>query len=175
MISLYIGGSRSGKSGLAENEIIQLNQPTNYVATALNSASMRARILLHQNQRPSKWLTKEVPIALSEALSQENVADTCIIVDCLTLWLTNQLMADACLEDEIEQLCQTLVTMKANVVLVCTEVGQSLIPLDEMSQKFVCASGDMLQKIAHIANNVTFCQGGLSFLLKSTSDGEKVR
>ena len=175
MISLYIGGARSGKSSLAEHEIIQLNQPTTYVATALNSSSMQARILLHQNQRPSEWLTKEVPLALSDVLRHVNAEHTCIIVDCLTLWLTNQLMEKACLETEIEQLCQTLVTMQAHVVLVCTEVGQGLIPLDDMSQQFVSASGEMLQKIARIADNVTFCQGGLPLILKNASDGEKVR
>ncbi|NRB24071.1 bifunctional adenosylcobinamide kinase/adenosylcobinamide-phosphate guanylyltransferase [Shewanella sp.] len=166
MISLYIGGARSGKSYLAEKEIGQLQQATTYIATALNSASMQARIALHRHQRPSAWTTRETPIELSGTLRDIDCANRCIIIDCLTLWLTNQLMEEACLDTEIDRLCQTLLAMESHVVLVATEVGQSLIPLDDMSQEFVSASGEMLQKIATIADRVIFCQGALALVLK---------
>ncbi|EDQ01636.1 bifunctional adenosylcobinamide kinase/adenosylcobinamide-phosphate guanylyltransferase [Shewanella benthica] len=166
MISLYIGGARSGKSSLAEKEIGQLRQATTYIATALNSASMQARITLHRHQRPSEWTTREVPVELSDTLRDIDCANSCIIVDCLTLWLTNQLMAKACLDSEIDRLCQTLSRMESHVVLVSTEVGRGLIPLDDMSQEFVRASGEMLQKIATIADSVIFCQGALPLILK---------
>lgn len=173
MISLYIGGARSGKSSMAENEIDQLQLATTYIATARNSASMQARIALHQHQRPAEWTTREVPIELSDTLRDIDCANSCIIVDCLTLWLTNQLMAKACLDTEIDRLCHTLFGMRSHVVLVSTEVGHSLIPLDDMSQEFVRASGEMLQKIATIADSVIFSQGALPLVLKqpASKDG----
>jgi adenosylcobinamide kinase/adenosylcobinamide-phosphate guanylyltransferase len=171
MISLYIGGARSGKSSLAEQHITQYQLPTTYIATARNSQSMQARIVLHQAQRPSSWVTAEVPLELGQVLTQIDAPQTCIIVDCLTLWLTNQLMANTCLDTATTDLCLTLSNLQAHVVLVTTDVGQSLIPDDDMSQQFVCASGEMLQKIARIADNVTFCQAGLAIKLKVQAEG----
>lgn len=167
MISLFIGGARSGKSSLAEQQIIQYQLPTTYIATARNSQSMQARIVLHQAQRPSHWATTEVPLELCQVLSQIDAPNTCIIIDCLTLWLTNQLMINTSLDTVTTKLCNTLASLQSHVVLVATEVGQSLIPDDDMSEVFVCASGEMLQKIAQIATNVTFCGAGLAHKLKS--------
>jgi len=182
MISLYIGGARSGKSGFAEQEVIDIDLPTTYIATATASVSMAERIALHREQRPDDWVTAEVPLELSETLTQLDSKQSVIIVDCLTLWLTNQLMAEHCLIDEIEHLCCTLTSLQCHLVLVSTEVGQSLIPDDEMSQQFVTASGLMHQKIAAIADRVSFCQSKIAICLKDperltcetmkTADGE---
>lgn len=167
MISLYLGGARSGKSGLAEQEVMHAALPTTYIATARASQSMATRIALHQQQRPSNWTTAEVPLTLSESLTELDSENSVIIVDCLTLWLTNQLMANSDLAAKIAELCQTLTTLKSHLVLVSTEVGQTLIPEDEMSQVFVHYSGLMHQQIAAIADKVTFVQGGLAICLKS--------
>jgi adenosylcobinamide kinase/adenosylcobinamide-phosphate guanylyltransferase len=166
MISLYIGGARSGKSGLAEQEVITHALPTTYIATATASASMAERITLHQQQRPSRWATLETPLALAAVLKKADQQHSVIIVDCLTLWLTNQLMAGHDLNAEIEQLCHTITSLQCHLVLVSTEVGQSLIPDDDMSQAFVSASGLMHQKIAAIADKVNFCQGKIAICLK---------
>ncbi|WP_299794891.1 bifunctional adenosylcobinamide kinase/adenosylcobinamide-phosphate guanylyltransferase [uncultured Shewanella sp.] len=166
MISLYIGGARSGKSGLAEQEVMDIALPTTYIATATASESMAERIALHRKQRPDDWTTAEVPLELAATLTESGADQSVIIVDCLTLWLTNQLMAKRSLEAEIEHLCQTMVSLRCHLVLVSTEVGQSLIPDDEMSQEFVTASGLMHQKIAAIADSVNFCLGGLAIPLK---------
>ncbi len=168
MISLYIGGARSGKSGLAEQEVINIALPTTYIATATASVSMADRIALHREQRPNDWITAEIPLELASALIESDRKQSVIIVDCLTLWLTNQLMAEHCLIDEIERLCHTLTSLQCHLVLVSTEVGQSLIPDDEMSQQFVTASGLMHQKIAAIADKVNFCQGKIAICLKET-------
>ncbi|MGS0681600.1 bifunctional adenosylcobinamide kinase/adenosylcobinamide-phosphate guanylyltransferase [Shewanella sp. 125m-7] len=170
MISLYLGGARSGKSGLAEQEVIDAERETIYIATARASRSMADRISLHKAQRPNHWTTVEVPLELSRNLKALDAKQRIIIIDCLTLWLTNQLMVKHCLMEQIEQLCRTLNSLQCHVVLVSTEVGQSLIPDDEMSQQFVNFSGLMHQKIAAIADKVCFCQGGIAIPLK-TPDG----
>lgn len=166
MISLYIGGARSGKSGLAEQEVSDIALPTTYIATATASVSMADRIALHREQRPDEWITAEIPVELASTLTQIDRKQSVIIVDCLTLWLTNQLMAKLCLTNEIENLCNTIASLQCHLVLVSTEVGQSLIPDDEMSQQFVTASGLMHQKIAAIADRVNFCQGKIAICLK---------
>jgi len=175
MISLYIGGARSGKSGLAEQEVRDIALPTTYIATAIASVSMAQRITLHQEQRPCDWVTEEIPLDLTSALTQIDRKRSVIIIDCLTLWLTNQIMANRCLETEIDRLCQTLLLLQSHLVLVSTEVGQSLIPDDEMSQQFVTASGVMHQKIAAIADSVNFCQGGLPIRLKYPANSSSQR
>ncbi|RTR38684.1 bifunctional adenosylcobinamide kinase/adenosylcobinamide-phosphate guanylyltransferase [Shewanella canadensis] len=167
MISLYIGGARSGKSGLAEQEVSDIALPTTYIATATASVSMAERIALHREQRPDEWKTEEIPLELASALTQIDTKQSVIIIDCLTLWLTNQLMAKHCLIDEIERLCDTFTSLQCHLVLVSTEVGQSLIPDDEMSQQFVTASGLMHQKIAAIADKVSFCQSKIAICLKA--------
>ncbi|GIU35685.1 bifunctional adenosylcobinamide kinase/adenosylcobinamide-phosphate guanylyltransferase [Shewanella schlegeliana] len=167
MISLYIGGARSGKSGLAEQEVINTALPTTYIATARASSSMATRIALHQQQRPHSWITAEVPLELTENLIKLDRKQSVIIVDCLTLWLTNQLMAQNDLAAQINLLCHTLAALECHIILVSTEVGQSQIPEDEMSQEFVNFNGLMHQQIAAIADWVCFCQAGMAIPLKT--------
>ncbi len=166
MISLYIGGARSGKSSLAEQEVMDIALPTTYIATATASLSMAERIALHREQRPNDWITAEIPLELASALIESDSQNSVIIVDCLTLWLTNQLMAEHCLINKIDHLCHTLTSLQCHLILVSTEVGQGLIPDDEMSRQFVAASGLMHQKIAAIADKVNFCQGKIAIRLK---------
>ncbi|WP_299805246.1 bifunctional adenosylcobinamide kinase/adenosylcobinamide-phosphate guanylyltransferase [uncultured Shewanella sp.] len=174
MISLYLGGARSGKSGLAEQEVINAALPTTYIATATASISMASRIALHQAQRPSEWSTREVPLELASSLKQLDGKQSIIIIDCLTLWLTNQLMAkqesvEHDLMQQIDLLCHTLASLESHIVLVSTEVGQSLIPDDAMSQEFVHYNGLMHQKIALLADKVFFCQAGIALNLKDAN------
>ncbi|MDO6620527.1 MULTISPECIES: bifunctional adenosylcobinamide kinase/adenosylcobinamide-phosphate guanylyltransferase [unclassified Shewanella] len=166
MISFYLGGARSGKSSLAELEVSQTRLPVLYIATSRPSASMQERIRLHKQQRPDSWQTLEVPVDLVTSLIKHDKPEQTIIIDCLTLWLTNQLLAQHCLKQAIEELAKTLANMQSHCVLVSTECGQSLIPEDKMSQLFVNASGEMHQIIAEIADKVTFCQSKIANTLK---------
>lgn len=185
MIGFYIGGARSGKSSLAETDIARWQGPIHYIATAINSKSMQPRIALHRQQRQLQskaWIVHEVALDLSGALleidqtnayskkaarQKTHYQKNAIIIDCLTLWLTNQLLDGACLKTQIRNLCQTVSQLQSHIVLVSTEVGQSLIPLDEMSQQFVSASGEMQQAIAAVADQVFFCQSGFATCLKN--------
>ncbi|QIZ76267.1 bifunctional adenosylcobinamide kinase/adenosylcobinamide-phosphate guanylyltransferase [Ferrimonas lipolytica] len=169
MISLYLGGARSGKSGLAEDYLAELDNGSHdihYIATARQHPSMAQRIALHQQRRPAHWHCHECPLALIELLQQLDQPQALIIVDCLTLWLTNLMMASADLAAATEQLTQQLQQSRAEVILVSTEVGQGLIPDDPMSQAFVAASGELHQAIAAVADQVCFCQAGMPLQLK---------
>ncbi|SDJ77977.1 adenosylcobinamide kinase /adenosylcobinamide-phosphate guanylyltransferase [Ferrimonas sediminum] len=165
MISLYLGGARSGKSGLAEAWCLASSQRVLYVATARSHPSMAERIELHRQRRPDHWRCIEEPLNLVRLLEQAD-ADELLLIDCLTLWLTNQLLAGVDLDREIDRLCRALGQCRAQVVLVSTEVGQGLIPDDSISRRFVSASGQMHQAIAAIARRVQWCQAGIERPLK---------
>ncbi|USD39381.1 bifunctional adenosylcobinamide kinase/adenosylcobinamide-phosphate guanylyltransferase [Ferrimonas sp. SCSIO 43195] len=165
MISLYLGGARSGKSGLAEDWCLASDKRVLYVATARSHPSMAERIELHRQRRPAHWRCVEEPLNLVRLLQQAN-ADELLLIDCLTLWLTNQLLAGVDLDNEIDRLGRALSQCSAEVVLVSTEVGQGLIPDDSLSRSFVCASGQMHQAIAAIAQRVQWCQAGIEQPLK---------
>ncbi|WP_028115350.1 bifunctional adenosylcobinamide kinase/adenosylcobinamide-phosphate guanylyltransferase [Ferrimonas senticii] len=172
MLALYLGGARSGKSALAEAAAIEAEQQgmkVVYVATATPSRSMAARIALHQQRRPLTWRCVEEPLALAQLLTEAN-ANAVILVDCLTLWLTNQLLADADLALEQQRLLTALAVTPASVLLVTTEVGHSLIPDDPLSQAFVVAAGELHQAIAALADQVHWCVGGFATELKAGSD-----
>ncbi|AZG73296.1 bifunctional adenosylcobinamide kinase/adenosylcobinamide-phosphate guanylyltransferase [Shewanella livingstonensis] len=168
MISLFIGGARSGKSGLAEAFITAQAQgePIIYVATAEAAPSMQQRIALHQQRRPKEWAVIEEPYALVDVLLDNSDVNQWIIIDCLTLWLTNHLIAASDLKQQIARLIYGLQRTNANIVLVSTETGLGLIPDDEMSQQFVIASGELHQAVATCADNVIFCQANLANVLK---------
>ncbi|BDY05241.1 bifunctional adenosylcobinamide kinase/adenosylcobinamide-phosphate guanylyltransferase [Ferrimonas sp. YFM] len=165
MIHLYLGGARSGKSSLAEDRAYRWPGQVVYVATARSHPSMAERIELHRKRRPVSWHCIEEPLALAELIAQAQ-AGQLLLIDCLTLWLTNQMMAEADLNQARDQLVTALASSAAEVVLVSTEVGQGLIPDDPMSQAFVAAAGELHQAIAQEANSVTFCQAGHPIVLK---------
>lgn len=182
MISFYLGGARSGKSGLAEAWIktnCSTEAKVTYVATARPYASMEDRIALHKAQRPSSWLCIEEPLELAHLLETTSVTNKAIseidnehwiIIDCLTLWLTNHMMNASNLKHEINSLCHVLSKYQGDsdthIILVSTEVGLGLIPEDDMSQEFVIASGALQQAVAAVADRVVFCQSGLPISLK---------
>ncbi|MGB6137320.1 MAG: bifunctional adenosylcobinamide kinase/adenosylcobinamide-phosphate guanylyltransferase [Shewanella sp.] len=172
MISLFIGGARSGKSTLAEAFICaqatKAQQQITYVATAQAEPSMKQRIDLHQQRRPISWHLIEEPFDLVSLLIANQYSHQWLIIDCLTLWLTNHLIVGNDLNRQISKLIDGLKQTQANVVLVSTETGLSLVPKDSISQQFVIASGALHQAVATNADNVIFCQAGLANVLKGS-------
>lgn len=168
MLQLVLGGARSGKSRFAENQAKQSGLEVIYIATAQAlDDEMRSRIQHHIDSRPP-WPTVEEPIALAEALVKEDAAGRFLLVDCLTLWLTNLLLAeDGVFEREVSAFISVLPTLQANVVLVSNEVGLGVIPMGELSRKYVDEAGRLNQRIAEIADKVTFCAAGLPLTLKA--------
>lgn len=172
MLQLILGGARSGKSRLAEQTAISTQLPVTYVATAQAlDPEMQNRIAHHQNQRPAHWSLIEEPLFLANALKKIDQPNQIILVDCLTLWLTNLLL----LEDqnvqqlECEQLLKVLPTLESEIILVSNETGLGVVPLGEISRRFVDEAGRLHQALGQIADKVVFCVAGFPMILK----GEK--
>jgi adenosylcobinamide kinase/adenosylcobinamide-phosphate guanylyltransferase len=184
-IHLILGGARSGKSSFAEklakhNEKNEQSQ-IYYVATAQSlDGEMSARIKQHQQQRPDHWALVESPIELANAIkklvSKHQVAQQSsitILVDCLTLWLSNCLCSheQTCWQQQKQLLLNVLGEYEenkaVNLLLVSNEVGHGIVPMGELSRNFVDQAGWLHQKIAEIATNVDFIMAGIPLTLKS--------
>jgi len=172
MIQLILGGARSGKSRRAEQVAGQLSLqkklPVTYVATATAlDLEMQQRIEHHQQQRPADWELAECPLALVE-LIQSSSEQQILLVDCLTLWLNNQLFHYPQQEFSLlfQQLAQSCQQTRAEVILVANEVGLGVVPMGQVSRQFVDEAGRLNQKIADVAHRVEFVVAGLPQLLK---------
>lgn len=172
MLQLILGGARSGKSRLAEQTAIDRQLAVTYVATAQAlDPEMQSRIEHHQNQRPSHWSLVEEPLYLANALQKIDRPNQIILVDCLTLWLTNLLLLDdqSVQQLECEQLLKVLPTLESEIILVSNETGLGVVPLGEISRQFVDEAGRLHQALGQIADKVVFCVAGFPMILK----GEK--
>lgn len=168
MKTLVLGGARSGKSRYAEKVAEQSNRQVVYIATgAGGDQEMQLRIKKHQAQRPSEWKLIEEPVNLSQALRKSDDTINIILVDCLTLWLSNIIAEnEQQIDQKISELVETVTKMSTEVILVSNEVGQGIVPLGELSRKFVDESGRMHQKLAQVCEHVVFITAGLPQILK---------
>ncbi|MCU4423114.1 MULTISPECIES: bifunctional adenosylcobinamide kinase/adenosylcobinamide-phosphate guanylyltransferase [Acinetobacter] len=172
MLQLILGGARSGKSRLAEQTAIATQLAVTYVATAQAlDPEMQNRIAHHQNQRPAHWSLVEEPLFLAKTLQKIDRPNQIILVDCLTLWLTNLLLLDDqnVQEFECEQLIDVLPQLQSEIILVSNETGLGVVPLGEISRRFVDEAGRLHQALGQIADKVMFCVAGFPMILK----GEK--
>lgn len=170
MKQLILGGARSGKSRYAEQQAEKLaasqQQTLIYVATATaEDGEMCARIQQHQQRRGAQWQLVEQPLHLSETLERYNRPDHCVLVDCLTLWLTNALLADQW-PTVRSAFLSALENTQANVLCVSNEVGSGVVPMGELSREFVDESGRLHQQLAVLFEQVTLVVAGLPLMLK---------
>ena len=166
-LTLVLGGARSGKSRYAESLITALPPPWIYVATAESGdEEMAARIESHRQRRDAQWRTIEAPRELAKALSA--CGDEPVLVDCLTLWLSNLMLAEANIEKEIAQLEKALMSARARLVLVANEVGSGIVPSYPLGRRFRDLQGTLNQRIAASAERVILMVAGLPLLLKGT-------
>jgi adenosylcobinamide kinase / adenosylcobinamide-phosphate guanylyltransferase len=171
-VTLVLGGARSGKSRYAERLIEAAATEGTYVATAEpGDAEMAARIAAHRARRHevgqgSFWHTVEAPVAVPSVTAGEAARDRPLLVDCLTLWLSNLLLADKCVEAEIAALSAALREAAGPVVLVANEVGLGLVPETPLGRRFRDAAGRLNQEIAALADRVVFVAAGLPLVLK---------
>lgn len=171
-LTLVIGGARSGKSGMAERLVTALPGPWTYIATAQAfDAEMRDRIAHHRADRAEGWVTLEEPLDLAGALRQAEVAGRPTLVDCLTLWLSNQILADADLDHARAELMALLPALTVPLVLVGNEVGLGIVPDNALARRFRDQAGLLHQEIARIAGRVILMAAGLPLLLKGNLDG----
>lgn len=166
-VELIIGGARSGKSSLAERRAKDSGLEVSYIATATaGDQEMRDRIAHHRQRRPGHWRTVEEPLQLSATLRAEAAAERCLLVDCVTLWLTNLLLGPG-FEPERSLFLEALPTLPGRVILVSNEVGWGLVPMNELGRRFADEQGRTNQEIAAACNRVTLVVAGQALELKS--------
>ena len=173
MLKLVLGGARSGKSRYAEQCAAESGKQVIYFATAQkHDAEMELRVQRHQQRRPEHWQTIEEPIKLAAALKQYGNVENCLLVDCLTLWLSNVLFDEqgGVQTDSYQQhkaeLLETLGGLSADIILVSNEVGKGIVPMGAGTRCFVDEAGWLHQDIAKISQQVIFVTAGLTQVLK---------
>ncbi|MCQ4287006.1 bifunctional adenosylcobinamide kinase/adenosylcobinamide-phosphate guanylyltransferase [Pseudomonas stutzeri] len=169
MPELILGGARSGKSRLAERLATESGLAVTYIATSQPlDAEMSERIARHRARRPTDWALVEEPLELASVLREHASADQCLLVDCLTLWLTNLLMLDdpARLAEERDALLECLAALPGRVLLVSNETGLGVVPLGELSRRYVDEAGWLHQALAARCERVVFTVAGLPMILK---------
>ncbi len=168
-LTLVLGGARSGKSRYAESLIAALPPPWIYVATAdAGDGEMADRIALHQARRAKEWQTLEAPDDLAGAVARAE-SDVPVLVDCLTLWLSNRMLAGADLEAETANLETALASRRAPTVLVSNEVGFGIVPDNELARRFRDLQGRLNQRMAARAGRVILMVAGLPLTVKDAT------
>jgi adenosylcobinamide kinase/adenosylcobinamide-phosphate guanylyltransferase len=166
-IALVLGGARSGKSHYGESlakSVIATNLL--YVATAeARDDEMRERIAHHRAARADGWRTIEEPLDLARVVRQAT-RDDVVLVDCLTLWLSNILLAGRSAAKEADTLCAALTEAPARIVLVANEVGLGIVPDNPLARRFRDEAGLLNQRMATVADHVAFMAAGLPLVLK---------
>ena len=167
-ITLILGGARSGKSRYAEKLIEAQPGPRIYLATAeARDGEMERRIAEHRARRDRSWQTIEAPHDLAAALSALP-SRSAVLVDCLTLWLSNRLLADADIDREIEGLERALASHDGAVVAVSNDVGSGIVPDNALARRFRDLQGVLNQRIAAKASRVVLMVAGLPLAVKET-------
>jgi len=166
--TLILGGARSGKSTYSEKLALRTQLRPVYIATAqAHDEEMSARITDHQSRRGTIWTTIEEPLALCEALSNHAAPENVILVDCLTLWLSNLMMAGENIEDEIVRLTTLIPDLAGPVVFVSNEIGMGLVPETTMGRAFRDHQGRLNQRVAQGVDSVSFIAAGYPLHLKT--------
>ena len=178
--TLVLGGARSGKSGHAERIAQQDGGEVVYIATAqAHDLEMAARIAHHRRTRPLHWTTVEEPLMLADAIARHAAPGRTILVDCLTLWLSNLMFSDGRSYPEcgsvqlppivIEQHAALLEVMRSpvcDVIFVSNEVGLGIMPMGAVTRCFVDEQGRLNQALAALCDRVIFVAAGLPLMLK---------
>lgn len=183
MKELIIGGARSGKSAQAERRARESGLPVVYVATAqIHDAEMARRIAHHRDRRPIEWGCVEEPLYLADQLERLAAPGVCVLVDCLTLWLSNLLFAGRAaaqaeageaidcplLRDETQALVDALPRLPGHIIIVSNEVGWGIVPMHPVSRLFSDEQGRLNQRVAAACDQVTLVAAGLPLSLKPT-------
>lgn len=164
---LVLGGARSGKSRYAEGLLAGHDGARTYIATAeARDAEMVARIAQHRERRGAGWQTVEQPLDLVAAIETYCRPQSTVLIDCLTLWLSNLMVASRDIAVETAELTNALGRLPGCAVLVSNEVGLGIVPDNDMARKFRDHAGRLNQAVAEVADEVVFIAAGLPLKLK---------
>ena len=170
-VTLVLGGARSGKSRYAEALAESAVGGCTYLATAtIGDAEMAERVAHHRMRRGRRWQTVEEPLDLVGALHRCARPEDFVLVDCLTLWLSNILFAGRDPDTETRHLLTALPVLDGPVVFVSNEVGLGIVPDNALARHFRDAAGRLNQAIAEAAQSVIFMAAGLPMTLKAPAD-----
>lgn len=170
MKEFILGGARSGKSAFAQQRARASGRNVIYLATAeVGDAEMVERVARHRAERPADWGLVEESLTLAAALQIHAAPDRCLLVDCLTLWLSNLLAAgDKLLSTEISALLEALPALPGLILLVSNEVGQDIVPANPLARRFRDEAGWLHQAVARRCDRATFVIAGLPLTLKDS-------
>jgi len=164
---LVLGGARSGKSRIAQELAEGASPQRTYIATAQAfDEEMGERIAQHRRERDGSWRTVDAPLALAEAIEAQAGPAGVVLVDCLTLWLSNMVLAERDPEQESARLIQAVRDARGPVILVSNEVGQGIVPATPLGRRFRDAQGRLNQRVAEACDAVVFVAAGCPILLK---------
>jgi adenosylcobinamide kinase/adenosylcobinamide-phosphate guanylyltransferase len=166
-LTFVLGGARSGKSRYAENLVMDRAPPWVYVATAeAHDSEMAARIAAHRNRRDGRWRTVEAPLDLASAIAAHGSKGQVMLIDCLTLWLSNVMLDGRDLIAEQQRLITALGNADGPVVVVSNEVGFGIVPDNALAREFRDAQGRLNMRVAEIADRAVLIAAGLPLILK---------
>ena len=166
-ITFILGGSRSGKSSFALDCASKLPGSKAFIATAQAfDEEMKERIERHKKERSADWKTFEEPTALPQILSRISEEHDVIIVDCLTLWLSNLIMNDTAVDADIESLLSAAATCPSCIFIVSNEVGMGIVPENALARRFRDLAGTLNRRVAEIANVVYLVAAGIPLKIK---------
>jgi adenosylcobinamide kinase/adenosylcobinamide-phosphate guanylyltransferase len=172
-VHFILGGARSGKSAYAEKIAAESGLNVIYIATAqVYDEEFGTRVERHRTRRPTHWKTVETPHLLADTLLQIASVDTCLLVDCLTLWLAQCICSECAPPEgvdwsmEKQKLLETLPQLTGKIILVSNEVGMGIVPLGEINRQFQDEAGRLNQTVAAVCDEVIFIAAGLPLKLK---------
>jgi adenosylcobinamide kinase/adenosylcobinamide-phosphate guanylyltransferase len=168
MTALFvIGGARSGKSRYAQARVEALPGSLAFIATAeAGDAEMAERIARHRADRGPRWTAYDAPLDLPEAIARAQASAGAVLVDCLTLWLSNLTLDEADVEAATSALCAAIRQCPVPLALVANEVGLGIVPMNELARRFRDQAGWLNQRIAAVAGEVVLVTAGLPLTLK---------
>lgn len=165
--TLVLGGASSGKSAFAERLVLQLPGRPVYIATAeAFDAEMAEKIDAHKARRGGEWINVEEPLDLRGAMTRADADDAVLLVDCLTLWLSNLLTAGRDVDSAIAELVDTMRGLRGKAVFVGNELGLGIVPDNAVARAFRNQHGAMNQTVAAAADRVVFVAAGMPLVLK---------
>lgn len=166
--TLVLGGARSGKSRYAEKLASDAKLNLVYIATAeIRDKEMIARVKRHQADRKDQWKTIEEPIDIASEINKNSTSENVILIDCLTLWLSNLLEKERSISNETKSLINAIKKAKGHLIFVSNEVGQGIVPANPLARTFRDEAGRLNQSIAETVDEVFFITAGLPMTLKT--------